>query len=198
MAMASISFANELMRKGIHFTSILIILVYAFFGKQETQTLLIIYLVLILSIEHLRLDRGIKLPVFHILLRQKEKAGIGSHVYFTLGALIAVSVFSKNIAFAAILMTTFGDMSAALIGKMFGKIRIFANGKSLEGCIAEFIVDLFIAVLLIQNPFVSVFMAFVATYVETTFVKIDDNIVIPVFSGAFAELAFLLLLHLGL
>ena len=32
----------------------------------------------------------------------------------------------------------------------------------------------------------------------STFVKIDDNIVIPVFSGAFAELAFLLLLHLGL
>ena len=196
MAMASISFANELMRKGIHLTSILIILVYVFFGKQETQTLLIVYLVLILIIEHLRLDRGIKLPVFHILLRQKEKAGIGSHVYFTLGALVAVSVFSENIAFAAILMTTFGDMSAALIGKRFGKIRIFGNGKSLEGCIAEFIVDLFIAVLLIQNPFVSVFMAFVATYVETTFVKIDDNIAIPVFSGAFAELAFLLLLRL--
>ncbi|WMW23193.1 CTP--2,3-di-O-geranylgeranyl-sn-glycero-1-phosphate cytidyltransferase [Methanolobus mangrovi] len=195
MAMASISFTNELMRKGIHLTSILIILVYAFFGKQETQTLLIVYLVLIMIIEHLRLDRGIKLPVFHILLRQKEKSGIGSHVYFTLGALVAVSVFSKNIAFAAILMTTFGDMSAALIGKRFGKIRIFGNGKSLEGCISEFIVDIFIVVLLIQNPFVSVFMAFVATYVETTFVKIDDNIAIPVFSGAFAELAFLLIPH---
>lgn len=191
-AMASISFANELMRKGIHFTSILIILVYAFFGKTEAQTLLIVYLVIILCIEHMRLDRGFQLPVLHILLRQKEKAGIGSHIYFTLGAIVAVSVFSKNIAFAAILMTTFGDMSAALIGKRFGKIRIFSNDKSLEGCIAEFIVDLIIAILLIGNPFISVFMAFVATYVETTFVKIDDNLVIPVFSGAFAEIAFLL------
>lgn len=193
--MASISFANELMRKGIHLTSILIILVYAFLGKQETQTLLIVYLVIILSIEHLRLDRGIKLPVFHILLRQKEKQGLGSHVYFTLGALIAVSVFSMDVAFTAILMTTFGDMSAALIGKRFGKIRIFGNGKSLEGCIAEFIVDLTIAVLLLGNPLVAILMAFVATYVETTFVNIDDNLAIAVFSGIFAEAVFLLIAH---
>lgn len=194
--MTSISFVNELIRKGIHFTSILIILVYAFFGKQAIQTLLIAYLVLVLSIEHLRLDRGIKIPFVHKLLRQKEGKGLGSHAYFTIGALIAVSVFSKNIAFAAILMTTFGDMSAALIGKRFGKIRIFANGKSLEGCIAEFIVNLFIAVLLFENPIISICTAFVATFVETTFVKIDDNLAIPVFSGAFAELAFLLLVYI--
>ncbi|MEZ5336037.1 MAG: CTP--2,3-di-O-geranylgeranyl-sn-glycero-1-phosphate cytidyltransferase [Methanolobus sp.] len=166
--MAPISFANELMRKGIHFTSILIILVYAFYGKTEAQTLLIVYLVIILSIEHLRLDRGFQLPVLHILLRQKEKKGIGSHVYFTLGALVAVSVFSKNVAFAAILMTTFGDMSAALIGKRFGKLRIFSNDKSLEGCIAEFIVNILIGVFLLQNVPISLLMAFVATYVETT------------------------------
>lgn len=194
--MTSISFANELLRKGIHFTSILIILVYAFFGKQASQTLLIAYLVFILSIEHLRLDRGIKLPLFHSLLRQKEGKGLGSHVYFTIGALIAVSVFSKNIAFAAILMTTFGDMSAALIGKRFGKIRIFGNGKSLEGCVAEFIVNLFIAILLLENPIISICTAFVATFVETTFVKIDDNLAIPVFSGAFAEMAFLMLFYM--
>ncbi|WP_340817963.1 diacylglycerol/polyprenol kinase family protein [Methanolobus sp. WCC4] len=194
--MASISFANELMRKGIHLTSILIILVYVFFGKQETQTLLIVYLVLILTIEHFRLDRGIKLPVFNILLRQKEQMGLGSHVYFTLGALVAVSVFSRDIAFAAILMTTFGDMSAALIGKRFGRIRIFGNGKSLEGCIAEFTVDLIIAVLLLGDPLVAILMAFVATYVETTFISIDDNLAIPVFSGIFAEAAFLLMTHL--
>ncbi len=194
--MTSISFANELMRKGVHLTSILIILVYDFFGKQASQTLLIAYLVFILSIEHLRLDRGIKLPLFHRLLRQKEGKELGSHVYFTIGALIAVSVFSKNIAFAAILMTTFGDMSAALIGNRFGKIRIFGNGKSLEGCVAEFIANLFIATLLLENPIISICTAFVATFVETTFVKIDDNLAIPVFSGAFAELAFLMLFYM--
>ncbi|WP_407282049.1 CTP--2,3-di-O-geranylgeranyl-sn-glycero-1-phosphate cytidyltransferase [Methanolobus sp. WCC1] len=190
--MTGISFANEVMRKGVHLTSILIVLVYAFMGKQACQILLITYLVLILSIEHLRLDRGFKLPVLHVVLRQKEKAAIGSYVYFTIGALIVVSVFSKNVAFAAILMTTFGDMSAALIGKKYGRIRI-SNGKSLEGCIAEFIVDLTIAILLLENPIISLLMAFTATYVETIFVKIDDNLAIPIFSASVAELAFIIL-----
>ncbi|SDF22145.1 Dolichol kinase [Methanolobus vulcani] len=190
--MSGISFANELLRKGVHFTSILIVLVYAFMGKQACQALLITYLVLTLGIEHLRLDRGFKLPVLHVVLRQKEKSAIGSYVYFTIGALIVVSVFSKNIAFAAILMTTFGDMSAALIGKRYGRKRI-NNGKSLEGCITEFIVDLIIAVLLLENPFISLLMAFTATYVETTFVKIDDNLAIPIFSASAAELTLLIL-----
>jgi dolichol kinase len=190
--MTSISFTNELLRKGVHFTSILIVLVYAFMGKQACQILLITYLVMALGIEHLRLDRGFKLPVLHVVLRQKEKAAIGSYVYFTIGALIVVSVFSKNVAFAAILMTTFGDMSAALIGKRFGKIRI-DNGKSIEGCIAEFLVDLAIAVVLLGNPLISLIMALVATYVETTFVKIDDNLAIPIFSASVAELAFIAL-----
>jgi dolichol kinase len=190
--MTSISFTNELLRKGVHFTSILIVLVYAFMGKQACQILLITYLVMALGIEHLRLDRGFKLPVLHVVLRQKEKAAIGSYVYFTIGALIVVSVFSKNVAFAAILMTTFGDMSAALIGKRFGKIRI-DNGKSIEGCITEFLVDLAIAVMLLGNPLISLIMALVATYVETTFVKIDDNLAIPIFSASVAELAFIAL-----
>ncbi|MDG6244118.1 MAG: SEC59/DGK1/VTE5 family protein [Methanolobus sp.] len=194
--MAPISFANEIMRKGIHLTSIIIILVYALFDKQATQLLLIAYLVIILGIEHLRLDRGIRLPVLHVLLRRKELAGMGSYVYFTLGALVAVSVFSKDVAFAAILMTTFGDMTAALIGKRYGRTRIFSNGKSLEGSVAEFVVNLLIALILLGNPAIAFFMAFVATYVETTFVKIDDNLAIPVFSGAFAEMAFLIMPHL--
>jgi dolichol kinase len=89
-------------------------------------------------------------------------------------------------------MTTFGDMSAALVGKRFGRIRI-SNGKSLEGCIAEFIVDLILAILLLGNPFISLLMAFTATYVETTFVKIDDNLAIPIFSASVAELVLLIL-----
>jgi len=180
------------MRKGVHLTSILIVLIYAFYGKQAAQILLISYLVLILFIEHIRLDRGIKIPFFNLMLRKKERSSIGSYVYFTLGALIAISVFSQNVAFAAVLMTTFGDMSAALVGKRFGRIRIFPNEKSVEGCIAEYFVNLVIAFVFISNLFISVSMAFVATYVETIFVRIDDNLAIPVIAGAFAELALFL------
>ncbi|MBN2109896.1 MAG: CTP--2,3-di-O-geranylgeranyl-sn-glycero-1-phosphate cytidyltransferase, partial [Methanosarcinaceae archaeon] len=135
---------------------------------------------------------GFKLPFFASLLRKKETGGPGSHIYFTLGALIAVAVFREQVAYAAILMTTFGDASAALIGKSFGKIRIFGNGKSLEGLIAEFIVDLAIGYIFLSSWAAAILMAGVATLVETYFVKVDDNLAIPVFSGFSAELYFLL------
>ena len=190
--MASKSFINEILRKGIHLTSIIIVLVYFFLGKQATLTLLITYLVIILTIEHLRLDRGFKLPFVNFLLRKKEIKALGSHVYFTLGALVAVSVFSEHVAYAALLMTTFGDASAALVGKRFGKIRIFGNGKSLEGAVAEFLVNLMIGYIFLSSWPVAILMAGVATLVETYFVKIDDNLAIPVFSGFFVELFFFL------
>jgi dolichol kinase len=184
---AEYSFVKELLRKSIHLTSLLIVLVYAFYGRQAVLTLLISYLVLILVIEHLRLDRGLELPFVKYLFRRKEISNIGSHVFFTLGALVAVAVFSKEVAYAAILMTTFGDMSAALIGRKIGKHRFLSNGKSVEGCTAEFIVDLFIGYVFLSSLPLALLMAFTATLVETLFVNIDDNLAIPVFSGFVVE-----------
>ncbi|WP_406662035.1 CTP--2,3-di-O-geranylgeranyl-sn-glycero-1-phosphate cytidyltransferase [Methanolobus sp. ZRKC3] len=186
--MASSSFLDEVLRKGFHLMSVAIVLVYAFFGKEVVLQFMTLYLVSILIIEHLRLDFGFKLPLVNYLFRQKERKAVAGYVYFTLGAIVAVSVFSKNVAYAAILMTTFGDMSAALVGKRFGRIRIFRGGKSLEGCVAEFIVDLLIGYVFLSNLSIALIMAFVATLVETSFEKIDDNLAIPVFSGFVAEL----------
>ena len=184
---AEYSFVKELLRKGIHLTSLLIVLVYAFYGRQAVLTFLISYLVLILVIEHLRLDRGLELPFVKYLFRRKEISNIGSHVFFTLGALVAVAVFSKEVAYAAILMTTFGDMSAALVGRKIGKHRFLSSGKSIEGCTAEFIVNLFIGYFFLSSLPLALLMAFTATLVETLFVNIDDNLAIPIFSGFMAE-----------
>jgi len=190
--MAHYSFVNEILRKGIHLTSIIIVLVYAFFGKQAVLALLITYLVTILMIEHMRLDRGLRLPFVDRLFRQKELSSLGSHVFFTLGALAAVAVFSKDVAYAALLMTTFGDMSAALVGRKMGKTKVAGGAKSLEGCAAEFIVDLFIGYIFLSSLPLAILMALTATLVETLFVHIDDNLAIPVFSGFVVETYFYL------
>lgn len=186
---------DEILRKGFHLMSVAIVMVYAFFGKELVLQFMTLYLVSILIIEHLRLDFGYKVPLVNYLFRKKEEKGIGGYVYFTLGAIVAASVFSKNVAYAAILMTTFGDMSAALIGKRFGKVRIFRGGKSLEGSLAEFFVDLIIGYAFLSNIVIAFLMAFVATFVETNFEKIDDNLAIPVFSGFAAELLLMLVAY---
>ncbi|MCL7411350.1 MAG: SEC59/DGK1/VTE5 family protein [Methanosarcinaceae archaeon] len=180
--MACKGLVDELLRKSIHLTSVLIVLIYAYTDKKTVLTFLITYLIIILVIEHFRLEHGMRIPLFHFLFRKKEESQLAGYVYFTMGAIISISVFSETIAYAAILMTTFGDMSAALIGKAFGKMRIY-NGKSLEGCAAEFVVDFCIGYAFLGNWLVAFIMALTATIVETVVSEIDDNLAIPVFAG---------------
>ena len=182
---------KELLRKGVHLTSIIIILVYAFFGKQFILILLMIYLIVILFFEYLRIRHRIKLPLFHGLFREKEQHRISGHAYFTIGAIVSIILFNRDIAYACIMMTTFGDASAALIGKTFGRTIIAGNGKTLEGCLAEFLVDLLVGYIFIGHWFVALIMAIAATVVEATVNKIDDNLAIPVVSGMVGQLTML-------
>lgn len=193
-AAGRIDLVNELKRKTIHLTSIIIVLTYYGFGKQAVLSLLIVYLILILELEYFRLEWGKKLPYVHDLFRAKENDRLGGHVFFTIGSLIAISVFSKEIASAAILMTTFGDASAAIFGKAFGRTWIKGlKNRAYEGCLAEFSVDILIGWIFLPGWITILIMAGTATVVETLANKLDDNLLIPVFSGFNGELVIFLL-----
>ncbi|MGP8319392.1 MAG: diacylglycerol/polyprenol kinase family protein [Methanosarcinaceae archaeon] len=189
--MSPTGLVDEILRKTVHLTSVLIVLIYYYTDKQLVLTFLITYLVIILAIEHFRLEHGMKIPFLNFLFRDKEESQLAGHVFFTIGAIISISVFSEIVACAAILMTTFGDMSAALIGKAFGRRRIY-NNKSLEGCTTEFIVDFCIGYVFLGNWLIALIMALTATVVETVANKIDDNLVIPIFSGFIGQGAIIL------
>lgn len=189
----------EVMRKSVHVVSIFIVLIYEFFGKDAILRVLMLFLVTVLFLEYLRLEKGMKIPFFYRMYREREADSLGGHIYFSLGAIAVISLFNKEIAYAAVLMTTFGDMTAAMIGKFYGKRRIFKeifkNDKSLEGSVSEFIIDLLVGLVITGNPIVSFVMAFSATLTETAVNKIDDNLVIPIFSGFFGQITLLLLMY---
>ncbi len=175
---------HEIGRKLFHLTSVLIVLIYHYFGKTPTLSFLTILLILFIEIEFVRIEWGKKLPFFNRFVRAKEKHAIGGEVFFLIGAIIAISVFNKEIACAAVLMTTFGDMAAALIGKAFGRLWIPGlKNRAVEGVLAELIVDIFIGCLFFTNWTVILVMAFTATIVETLVNKLDDNLLIPLFAG---------------
>ncbi len=198
--MLSREFVLEILRKSVHLVSILIVLIYEFFGKEAVLWVLMIFLVTVLILDYFRVEHGIRIPFFYIMYRKDEADRFGGHVFFTLGAISVIALFSREIAYAAILMTTFGDLAAALIGKFYGKRRvfqkIFKNDKSIEGSASEFIVDLFIGMLILGNPIVSLVMAFLATLTETAVNKIDDNLIVPVFAGFFGQVTLNLLMYL--
>ncbi|RLG58526.1 MAG: CTP--2,3-di-O-geranylgeranyl-sn-glycero-1-phosphate cytidyltransferase [Candidatus Hydrothermarchaeota archaeon] len=173
---------KEIGRKIIHLTSIFIVIFYHFFGKGTTLFILTALLLIFLIAEYIRVELNRKIPVFWRFFREREKKALGGEVYFLLGSMIAISVFPKLIAYSAILMTTFGDSTASLAGKAFGRIKI-RQKKTLEGCIAEFLVNLGISFVILKHLPLAIVMAGVATIVETLTTKLDDNLFIPVFSG---------------
>jgi len=198
--MPSGEFILEILRKSVHLVSILIVLIYEFFGKEAVLWVLMLFLVTVLILDYFRVEHEIRIPFFYIMYRKDEADRFGGHIFFALGAISVIALFSREIAYAAILMTTFGDMVAALIGKFYGKRRvfrkIFKNDKSIEGSASEFSIDFVIGLLIVGNPVVSLVMAFVATLTETAVNKIDDNLIVPVFAGFFGQMTLNLLAYL--
>jgi len=81
---------------------------------------------------------------------------------------------------------------AAIFGKAFGRTWIPGlTNRAVEGCAAEFIVDVVIGAIFLSNWIVVLVMAGTATVVETLANKMDDNLLIPLFSGFNGNLVLL-------
>lgn len=197
------SFKKELARKFIHFLSLFVLFIYFWisdvFNADIALTILVFILILSLLLEYIRLEVSDNIPLigrlWSYVRRDKEKNSLGGEVYFLIGSIIVLAVFDLRIAVAAILMTIFGDMSAALIGRKFGKHYIsFLEEKAWEGILAQFFVNIFIGIfvffilpgssfLILSFWIVILVMSLTATITETLSTKIDDNLLIPIFAG---------------
>ncbi|MBW6462297.1 MAG: SEC59/DGK1/VTE5 family protein [DPANN group archaeon] len=186
--MAEMSLKKEFFRKLIHLTSLLIVVFYYYLGKEVTLFILVFALILFIESEYLRVEKGITIPLLHDYVRDKEQNRLAGHIFFIMGAIISISVFDMDIAVAAILMTTFGDSAATIIGRRYGKVSIPGiRNKKVEGCFAELFVNLIIGYLFIDSVIIILLMAFTATIVETLVDELDDNLIIPVFAGFYGQ-----------
>ncbi len=193
----------ELKRKSVHLFLVSFILIYVFINKYFGHRLAIFsltfLLIFLLVIKFIRVDRQRKIPIFHILWRKNEKNSLSGDIYFLLGAIIAFSVFDFEIALVALLMTIFGDLTASLVGVSFGKHWLKNIPKTAwEGIIAEFGVNLIIGFIFLPNLIIILFMAFIATFIETIFLYADDNLVIPVFAGFGGQIVLVFLRLIGM
>ena len=190
---------HEIVRKIIHITILIVLAAYfliqrylvtagynSIIAKQVALLFLVALLIMFLILEYLRLELNWKMPLFSQVIRSKEQNRMYGVVYFLSATIISLAVFDYRIALAALLMTTFGDMVAALVGKKFGTTLIHRN-KTWAGFSAElvvnFIVGLFVLVNMPAYVYIVIGMAFTATIVETLVDELDDNLLIPIFSG---------------
>ena len=84
-------------------------------------------------------------------------------------------------------MSTFGDFSAALIGKKYG-VNLLFRDKTTIGSLSELIVNLIIGFIVLSNIYIIIAMAFTATIVEILASELDDNLMVPLFSGFIGQL----------
>lgn len=210
-------YVREIARKGVHLMSLSFIVIYiifaALFGHRVGLLALAFLLVLLIEFEYFRIELKRKIPIiskFWWVKREKEKERLGAEVFFLIGSIICLAIFDLRIAVAAILMTTFGDLAAALIGKKFGKHWLpYLKNRAWEGIIAELVVNLVVGFLILRTVVngtmwwlggsfgqpiwpVIITMAVVATAVETVISKLDDNLLIPVFSGFMGQITFMI------
>jgi len=185
--------AFEVKRKAIHVLGLSYVLFYwvalkIFQSSQIAMLLLLSTLLIFISIEFFRITQHKKIPILHVLWRPKEENTLGGQVYYILGMILALAIFDFQIALAVILMTVFGDMAAAIFGIAFGKHWMKGlKDTAWEGVIAEFVVNLIIGYLIIGNWIIIIPMAAMATFVETIFPHVDDNLAIPVFAGLIGQ-----------
>jgi len=186
---------HEIGRKIIHITILIVLAAYFFIqrnlvsigydamlAKQVALLSLMALLILFLILEYFRLELNWRMPFFSQFIRPKEQNKMYGVIYFLSATIISLAVFDYKIAVAALLMTTFGDMVAALVGKKYGTTLIFRN-KTWAGFLGELIINLVVGFAVLDSIYVILSMAFVATIVETMVDELDDNLLIPIFSG---------------
>ncbi len=209
-------YKREIARKAFHLSGVLLIAIYLavlhFFSHFWGLVCIAVILAFLALFEYIRLISKKTIPIvswFWQLKRPSEKKKLGTEVYFVVGALICFAVFDLRIAVAAVLMATFGDLAAALIGKKFGKRWIKSlESRAWEGVIAELAVNLITGFLVLRTALwwfgggfgqplwpVIIGMAAVATAVETTTRRLPDNLTVPVFSGLAVQVILILLAY---
>ena len=193
-------FFNEIGRKIIHITILIVLILYFTIKKQAGQQPALLFLVAILLIflvlEYFRLELNFKLPFFHQFIRPKEQYRVYGVIYFLSATIIAFAVFDAPIALAALLMTTFGDVAAAIAGKKYGTTILFKN-KTVIGFSAELATNIIVAILISLffsiNIYIPLIMAFAATVAETLVDELDDNLIVPLVSGFIGQILFFMI-----
>ncbi|MEK6949619.1 MAG: CTP--2,3-di-O-geranylgeranyl-sn-glycero-1-phosphate cytidyltransferase [Nanoarchaeota archaeon] len=189
---------QEIGRKIIHLMILFVLVVFYAIrntvGQQAAFMFLVALLVFFLILEYFRLELNVKLPFFHQFIRPKEEYKVYGAVFFLSSTIISLAIFSTPVALAALLMTAFGDMAAAIAGKKYGTTLLFRS-KTLIGFVAGLITNLIIAAAISLsfsiNLYIPIAMAFVATIAETLIDEMDDNLMVPILSGFIGQVLLL-------
>ena len=201
-----ISYKQELLRKLVHLSSIWMVFVMWYAGQVPAFIFFAVLAALNLIVEYARYRKvPVITPLYEALFKNmlREDNGkfrpSGSPPYLASAAVTSL-LFPLPYSIISFLCMMFGDTAAALIGRKFGRHKLF-NGKSLEGCAAFLITDFLIvsgAFFMLQFSWIHLVFGLagvvIAMFAElfNEELHLDDNFSIPLIVGGMFRIGLLL------
>lgn len=124
---------------------------------------------------------------FRSLLRKEEVSRLTGSSYVLIASLIAFLAFPKEIALLAICFLAIGDAVATIVGKSWGRRMVL--GRTIEGNMACLVSCILVGLIFhYAEPDIRLATMIVgaisATVVESIPLPVNDNLTMPLFSGA--------------
>jgi dolichol kinase/phosphoserine phosphatase len=178
---------NDVLRELIHASGIFVPVVAILIGIPIVAASIIIVLGFYGASEYLRTE-GKKMPLIYAITRKAASPTelyqlVLAPVYFALGILFTLLVFPSPANYAAIAIFAFGDSAASIFGSTLSRTPLpFNKDKSLEGSLGGFLFA-FLAGSIFVSPLIALVGAAIAMFVEYLPLPINDNLLIPLFTG---------------
>ena len=191
---ADITYTSEVRRKLVHLIALIIPIGYFLWPSEaQAKALMLGGMIVAIGVDTFRLGEPRYRNLLHSLsgelIRPGEKHNLLGSTCLLIASTITVFLFPKEVAVAALCYLIVGDTVAALVGRRFGRIRLFGK-KTLLGSLAlfssAFIAGSLIPGLETRTAFAG---ALVAAIVEALPLPVDDNFSIPILSGIAMVLA---------
>tara|TARA_Y100000996_G_scaffold300108_1_gene237882 strand:+ start:155 stop:748 length:594 start_codon:yes stop_codon:yes gene_type:complete len=180
-----ISLKNEIARKTIHLSSIIIPLFLLFYGKELTLLYLLPITIVFLILDVLRIRtksfKSLYNYFFISVTRSNESNKLTGASYVFLSSLIIIFFFSVNIAVISLFIMIISDTLAAIFGRIYGTIKI--RNKTLEGSFAFFISS---SIIILFSKDINLYLAFISILLATLtelYSPFDDNLSVPIAFG---------------
>ena len=185
---------NDFVREDIHASGFFVPVVASLIGVPAIGSL-IFAIALIYTISEVWRLEGKELPIISAITRhaanQSELRGFAAApLYFAFGILFTLVIFPHPASYAAIAMFCLGDSAASLFGGLISTSLPFNKGKTWEGSLAGFFFA-FLAGTFFVSPLFALAGAAIAMTIEVLPLPINDNILVPVITGA----ALTILIH---
>jgi dolichol kinase/phosphoserine phosphatase len=178
---------NDMIRETIHASGFFVPVLAGLIGIYSVALMICVVSSLYLISELSRMNRK-NLPIISVITRNAVSPAeryefAAAPLYFAIGILATLIIFPAPVNGAAIAIFTLGDSTASLFGGLISKKPLpFNKGKTVEGSLAGFFFA-FLAGTFFVSPVLALIGAVVAMAIESLPLPINDNILIPLFTG---------------